>query len=115
MASNSVAPALSLDDVMGQLKAIQQKQDELLNVVDSMSQGVISSPLSVTGLRPSPASLSQQQNGQDNEDTTASSAAALDAKSTATPPLRPADSTGSPLDGASPVPGSGFTSRIILT
>lgn len=115
MASDSVASGLSLEDVMGQLKAIQQKQDELLSVVDSMSNGG-SSSLSVTGLRPSPTSLFRQQNEQDNEDTAASSAAALAAKSTATPPLRPADAVGSPVDGsASPVPGSSFTSRIVLT
>jgi hypothetical protein len=115
MASDSVASGLSLEDVMGQLKAIQQKQDELLSVVDSMSHGG-SSSLSVTGLRPSPASLSRQQSEQDIEGTAASSAAALAIKSTATPPLRSADAVGSPVDGsASPVPGSGFTSRIILT
>ncbi|ROV91413.1 hypothetical protein VSDG_07206 [Cytospora chrysosperma] len=116
MASDSVASGLSLEDVMGQLKAIQQKQDELLSVVDSMSHGG-SSSLSVTGLRPSPASLSRQQSEQDIEGTAASSAAALAIKSTATPPpLRSADGVGSPVDGsASPVPGSGFTSRIVLT
>ncbi|KUI71231.1 Uracil-regulated protein 1 [Cytospora mali] len=113
MASNSVAPGLSLEDVMGQLKAIQQKQDELLSVVDTMSHGDSSS--GVPGLRPSPASLSRQQIEQDNEDTAISSAAALATNSTATPPIRPTDSTASPLDGGSPVPGSGFTSRIVLT
>ncbi|ROW08889.1 hypothetical protein VMCG_02797 [Cytospora schulzeri] len=115
MASDSVASGVSLEHVMGQLKAIQQKQDELLSVVDSMSNGG-SSSLSVTGLRPSPAALFRQQNEQDNEDTAASSAAALATKTTATPPLRPADAVGSPVDGSSsPVPGSGFTSRIVLT
>lgn len=114
MASDSVASGLSLEDVMGQLKAIQQKQDELLSVVDSMSNGG-SSALSVTGLRPSPASVSRQQSDQDNEDTAVLSADALTTKTTATPPLRPADAGGSSDGSASPVPGSGFTSRIVLT
>lgn len=115
MASNGVTPSLSLEDVMGQLKAMQQKQDELLAVVDSLSQGATSPP-SLTGLRPSPPSLPRQQSEKEIEETAIASAAALAVKSTETPPLRPADPAGTPLDGAaSPVSGSGFTSRIVLT
>ncbi|KAK7749883.1 hypothetical protein SLS53_000465 [Cytospora paraplurivora] len=115
MASDGVTPSLSLEDVMGQLKAIQQKQDELLSVVDSLSH-VGTSPPSLTGLRPSPPSLPRQQSEKEIEETAIASAAALAVKSTETPPLRPADPAGTPLDGAaSPVSGSGFTSRIVLT
>lgn len=100
---------------MGQLRAIQQKQDELLAVVDSMSQSGAQlgghSP-TVASLRPSPvpARLSELE----NEDAAAASAAALASKSTATPPLRPATDGGSPIGSSSPTQ-SAFTSRIILT
>lgn len=114
MASNGVASGPSLEDVFSQLRAIQQKQDELLSVVDSMSRGVGQSS-AAPGLRPSPASLFQQQNEQEIEEAAASSAAALAAKSTATPPLRPTDSSDSPIGSSSPTQATGFSSRIILT
>lgn len=115
MASNGVASGASLEDVISQLRTIQQKQDELLSVVDSMSRGTAQSS-GVPGLRPSPASLFQQQNEHEIEEAAASSAAALAAKSTATPPLRPSDaSDASPAGGSSPTQASSFTSRIILT
>ncbi|KAJ0117654.1 GTP cyclohydrolase II [Diaporthe amygdali] len=112
MASNGVASGLSLEDVYSQLKTIQQKQDELLSVVESMSHGNAQSS-AAPGLRPSPAL--QQQNEQENEDAAATSAAALAAKSTATPPLRPTDSSDSPVGSTSPSQASQFSSRIILT
>lgn len=103
---------------MSQLRAIQQKQDELLSVVDSMSHSGthpaldVHSP-AVAALRPSPvAPVSKRPNELDDEDTAISSAAALASKSTATPPFRPVDS-GSPI--ASSPTQAGFTSRIILT
>lgn len=117
MASNGLPPGTSLEDVLGQLRAIQQKQDELLSVVDSMAHSsthsapALHSP-TVAGLRPSPVSPSKNQVELDNEDTAASSAAALASKSTATPPLAPTD-TASPT--APSPPHSGFTSRIVLT
>lgn len=113
MASNGVASGPSLDDVISQLRTIQQKQDELLSVVDSMSRGNAQSS-GAPGLRPSPASLFQQQNEHEIEEAAASSAAALAAKSTATPPLRPTDASESPI-GSSPTQASSFSSRIILT
>lgn len=112
MASNGVASGLSLEDVYSQLKTIQQKQDELLSVVESMSHSN-AQPSAAPGLRPSPAL--QQQNEQENEDAAATSAAALAAKSTATPPLRPTDSSDSPVGSTSPSQASQFSSRIILT
>lgn len=114
MASNGVASGPSLEDVISQLRTIQQKQDELLSVVDSMSRGTGQSS-AAPGLRPSPASLFQQQNEQEIEEAAASSAAALAAKSTATPPLRPTDTSDSPIGSSSPTQASGFSSRIILT
>lgn len=107
MASNGLPPGTSLEDVMSQLQAIQQKQDELLAVVDSISHAG-THPSSVAGLRSSPLGPSSLHTESDtkNDDTAASSAAALASKSTATPPMRPVDS--SPTQ-------SGFTSRIILT
>lgn len=114
MASNGVAPGASLEDVISQLRTIQQKQDELLSVVDSMSRGTggPSSAATVPSLQPS---LLQQQNEREIEEAAASSAAALAAKSTATPPLRPTEVPGSPLGISSPTQASGFSSRIILT
>ncbi|KKY32979.1 putative gtp cyclohydrolase ii [Diaporthe ampelina] len=114
MASNGVASGPSLEDVISQLRTIQQKQDELLSVVDSMSRGNAQSS-AAPGLRPSPVSLFQQQNEHEIEEAAASSAAALAAKSTATPPLRPTDASGSPIGSSSPTQASGFSSRIILT
>ncbi|KAK7708484.1 Uracil-regulated protein 1 [Diaporthe eres] len=114
MASNGVASGPSLEDVISQLRTIQQKQDELLSVVDSMSRGTAQSS-AAPGLRPSPASLFQQQNEQEIEEAAALSAAALAAKSTATPPLRPTDTSDSPIGSSSPTQASSFSSRIILT
>lgn len=108
MSSNGLPPGTSLEDVMSQLQAIQQKQDELLAVVDSISHAGTHPP-AVAGLRSSPLgppSLHNESDISKNDDTAASSAAALASKSTATPPMRPVDS--SPTQ-------SGFTSRIILT
>ncbi|KAJ4424617.1 Uracil-regulated protein 1 [Gnomoniopsis sp. IMI 355080] len=111
MASNGLPPGTSLEDVMSQLQAIQHKQDELLAVVDSISHAGTHPP-SVAGLRSSPLGPSSLHNEPDNtDDTAASSAAALASKSTATPPMRPADSS----PGTSSPNQSGFTSRIILT
>lgn len=117
MASNGLPPGASLEDVLGQLRAIQQKQDELLSVVDSMAHSSTdpalgTHPPTVAGLQPSPVSSSKDQAELDNEKAAASSAAALAAKPTATPPLRPTDA-GSPST-SSPTQ-SGFTSRIVLT
>ncbi|KAL2281430.1 hypothetical protein FJTKL_11599 [Diaporthe vaccinii] len=114
MASNGVASGPSLEDVISQLRTIQQKQDELLSVVGSMSRGTAQSSAAL-GLRPSPASLFQQQNENEIEEAAASSAAALAAKSTATPPLRPTDVSDSPIGSSSPTQASSFSSRIILT
>lgn len=111
MASNGLPPGTSLEDVMSQLQAIQHKQDELLAVVDSISHAGTHPP-AVAGLRSSPLGPSSLHNEPDNtDDTAASSAAALASKSTATPPMRPADSS----PGTSSPTQSGFTSRIILT
>lgn len=117
MASANVPPGTTLEEVLLQIRAVQQRQDELLSVVDAMSQSgthpaLGSHPPTVSGLRPSPVSPSKTPNELDNDDTAASSAAALASKSTATPPLGPADAT-SP-NSSSPAPG-GFTSRIVLT
>lgn len=112
MASSGLPPGTTLEDVMSQLQAIQQKQDELLSVVDSLSQGPATHSPTVGGLRPSPVPF-RKTGDLDNDETAASSAAALASTSTATPPLRPADSP-SGLGTASPT-NSGFTSRIILT
>lgn len=114
MASNGVASGPSLEEVISQLRTIQQKQDELLSVVDSMSRGSGQSS-AAPGLRPSPVSLLQQQNEHEVEEAAASSAAALAAKSTATPPLRPTDASESPIGSSSPTQATGFSSRIILT
>lgn len=111
MASNGVAPGASLEDVISQLRTIQQKQDELLSVVDSMSRGAGQSSAAPV-LQPS---LLQQQNEHEVEEAAASSAAALAAKSTATPPLRPTEVPESPAGSSSPTQASGFSSRIILT
>lgn len=98
MASNGLAPGTSLEDVMTQLQAIQQKQDELLAVVDSLSQTSHSGAHipTVALLHPSP--LHQGLGAEDAA-----------AKSIATPPLRVADA--SPIGTTQ----SGFTSRIVLT
>lgn len=112
MASSALPPGTTLEDVMNQLQAIQQKQDELLSVVDSLSNGPGTHSPTVTGLRPSPVPI-QKTSDLDNDDTAASSAAALASNPTGTPTLRSADSAGG-LGTASPT-HSGFTSRIILT
>lgn len=110
MASSSIPPGTSLDDVMAQLRALQQKQDELLSAVEAL---VPHSP-TLSGHRPSPAAALRKENELENEDTAVSSAAALASKPAATPPLRPIDAGGSPLGAFSPT-SSAFTSRIILT
>lgn len=112
MASNGLPPDTTLEDVMSQLQAIQQKQDELLSVVDSLSQGPAALSPTVAGLRPSSVPF-QKTSDLDNDENAASSAAVLAPPSTATPPLRSADSPGG-TGTASPTQ-SGFTSRIILT
>lgn len=108
---------------MSQLRAIQQKQDELISVVDSMSSHPTTlgshSPI-MTGLRPSPvpgtlSTGASVKRLHDLEDTGDSTAAALESKATATPPLRAADASPSQVGTASPTQGGGFTSRIILT
>lgn len=98
MASNELPPGTSLEDVMSQLRAIQHKQDELLAVVDSMSNADTgtTSP-TVAGLHSSP--LHQELGAEDT------------ASRTATPTLR---TDASPMGTTSPTQ-SGFTSRIVLT
>lgn len=106
---------------MSQLRAIQQKQDELLSVVDSMSHATTlgSHSPTMTGLRPSPvpgtlSSIAATKRLHDLEDA-GDSAAALESKATATPPLRAADASPSQAGASSPTQSGVFTSRIILT
>lgn len=90
---------------MSQLQAIQQKQDELLSVVDSLSHDPATLSPTISALRPSPVP-SRKPSDLDNDETAAASSVA--------PASRPIDSPGG-LGTASPGGSSGFTSRIILT
>ncbi|PSS02426.1 GTP cyclohydrolase II [Coniella lustricola] len=115
MASNNIPPGGGLEEIMSQLRAIQQKQDELLSVVDSLtSQGTSthaslgSDSPTLSSPPPLPAAALQKENELDNE--TAGSGSALASKSAAVSGGAPVSPSGVASSGT-----SGFTSRIILT